>query len=57
MQQQTINPHNLWVVWTDAQDHIASFHPVEGYREQCFRSHDYFLEFLHSLQQQSYRFQ
>lgn len=53
--QQTVT--NEWVVWMDADQRIASFHAMKGYREQCFRNHDYFLEFLHGLQQQGYRFQ
>ena len=51
------SPAASWVVWMDEQRHIASFHPVPGYREQRFRSHDHFLEFLQGLQAQGYRFQ
>ena len=56
MKQQTIQPAS-WTVWMDEGGRIASFHPVEGYREQRFHNHDFFLEFLQGLQAQGYRFQ
>lgn len=44
-------------VWLDKQEKIASFHPVEGYGEQSFFDHDFFMNFLHALQAQGFRFQ
>ena len=46
-----------WIVWLNEDSRIASFHPVEGYREQGFRDHDHFLAFVQNLQEQGYRFQ
>jgi len=43
-------------VWLDEQAKIASFHSEDGYREKTFPNRDAFIEFLHSLQQQGYRF-
>ena len=48
---------DLWVVWLDEAARVASFHPTEGSREQRFRSHEHFLNFLQELQAQGYRFQ
>ena len=44
-------------VWLSEQDRIASFHHVEGYNIQTFSCHDFFMSFLHSLQERGYRFQ
>ena len=54
---QTTTETARWEVWMNEETRIASFHPVAGYREQRFRNHDYFLEFLQGLQAQGYRFQ
>jgi len=45
------------IVWLSEQDRIASFHHVEGYYTQTFTCHDFFMNFLHSLQERGYRFQ
>ena len=45
------------VVWISERDRIASFHPVDGYRRQIFRQYDFFMSFLHSLQERGFRFQ
>ena len=45
------------IVWLSEQDRIASFHHVEGYYTQTFTCHDFFMSFLHSLQERGYRFQ
>lgn len=45
------------VVWISERDRIASFHPVDGYRRQIFRQYDFFMNFLHSLQERGFRFQ
>jgi len=45
------------IVWLSEQDRIASFHHVEGYNIQTFSCHDFFMSFLHSLQERGYRFQ
>lgn len=44
-------------VWLDYQTRIASFHPVDGYAKQSFSNRTFFLQFLHALQEQGYRFQ
>ena len=38
-------------VWLNDRDRIASFHPVEGYYKRTFSSHDFFMSFLHALQE------
>lgn len=45
------------IVWLNEQDRIASFHQVDGYEKQTFNTHDFFMKFLHSLQERGYRFQ
>lgn len=47
----------IHTVWLDKQEKITSFHPVEGYGEQSFFDHDFFMNFLHALQTQGFRFQ
>ncbi len=54
MSHQVVSDH---VVWLNEQDRIASFHYVEGYNIQTFSCHDFFMSFLHSLQERGYRFQ
>jgi len=46
-----------YIVWLNEANRIASFHQVEGYQSRTFTSHDFFISFLHSLQEQGYRFQ
>ena len=50
------NPE-IHTVWISEQDRIASFHPVEGYVVQTFVNHDFFMSYIHSLQERSFRFQ
>lgn len=45
------------IMWLNEQDRIASFHHVEGYYIQTFNCYDFFMNFLHSLQERGYRFQ
>ena len=47
----------IHTVWISEQDRIASFHAVEGYMVQTFTNHDFFMSYIHSLQEQSFRFQ
>ena len=54
MSHQVVADH---IVWVNDQDRIASFHHVEGYYIQTFSCHDFFMSFLHSLQERGYRFQ
>ena len=45
------------IVWINEEKRIASFHAVDGDAEQIFASHEFFMNFLHSLQERSFRFQ
>jgi len=45
------------IVWLSERDRIASFHHVDGYEIQRFNCHDFFMKFLHSLQERGFRFQ
>jgi hypothetical protein len=51
------NTAQVWVVWLDERAKIASFHHVEGYRQQEFLNRDYFHSYMMSLQQRGFRFQ
>ena len=51
--QETVK-HNVWL---NDQERIASFHHVDGYSIRSFSCHDFFMSFLHSLQERGYRFQ
>ena len=44
-------------VWLDMEHRVASFHPVEGWQKQSFQVREFFLSYLHTLQEQGYRFQ
>lgn len=44
-------------VWIDETEHIASFHAVAGYTAQTFSTHEFFISYLHSLQERRFRFQ
>lgn len=46
-----------YTVWLCNINRIASFHCVTGYELHTFSSHEFFLNFLRSLQEQGYRFQ
>ena len=47
----------LETVRLDMKHRVASFHPVEGWQRQSFQVREFFLSYLHSLQEQGYRFQ
>ena len=47
----------LRVVWINEERKIASFHAVDGYVVQTFVNHDFFMNYIHSLQERSFRFQ
>ena len=47
----------IHTVWISEQDRIASFHAVEGYVVQTFVNHDFFTNYIHSLQERNFRFQ
>lgn len=47
----------LYCLWLNAEQQIASFHEVEGYRAMAFHVHKFFMDYLHTLQEQGYRFQ
>ena len=54
MGYQETDKHNVWL---NDQERIASFHHVDGYSIRSFSCHDFFMNFLHSLQERGYRFQ
>lgn len=47
----------IYTVWIDSTDRIASFRMVEGYEKKTFSNHEFFMSFLHGLQERGYRFQ
>lgn len=47
----------VYIVWISNADRIASFRMVEGYEKKTFSSHEFFMSFLHGLQERGYRFQ
>ena len=47
----------LHTVWIGEKDRIASFHAVDSYEAQTFSCHDYFINYLRSLQERGFRFQ
>ena len=47
----------IHTVWISEHDRIASFHAVEGYVVQTFVNHDFFMNYIHSLQERNFRFQ
>ena len=55
-EKQNRNPASQ-TVWLNEQARIASFHHVAGYEERSFSCRDYFMGFLHNLQERGYRFQ
>ena len=63
MQQKEFMVDNLeqgperYTVWISEQERIASFHAVEGYEMQTFATHDFFMSYIHSLQERYFRFQ
>lgn len=46
-----------YTVWLCDANRIASFHSVTGYEQHTFSCHEFFMGFLHSLQERGYRFQ
>lgn len=46
-----------YMVWLCDVNQIASFHSVVGYELHTFVSHEFFMGFLHTLQERGYRFQ
>lgn len=44
-------------VWVSVKDRIASFHEVEEYKLEAFQCHDTFLKYIHTLQEEGFRFQ
>lgn len=44
-------------VWIDETERIASFHAVEGYTAHRFSTHEFFMDYLYSLQERRFRFQ
>ena len=44
----------VWTVWLDQVQKIASFHAVDGYE---FRDHSHFLHYMEDLQNSGYLFQ
>lgn len=46
-----------YTVWLCDVNRIASFHSVTGYERHTFSCHEFFMGFLHSLQERGYRFQ
>ncbi len=46
-----------YTVWLCDANRIASFHSVIGYEPHSFAYHEFFMSFLHSLQERGYRFQ
>ena len=46
-----------YTVWLCDVNRIASFHSVADYEAHSFTCHEFFMCFLHSLQERGYRFQ
>ena len=46
-----------YTVWLCNTNRIASFHNITGYEQHSFTCHEFFMGFLHSLQERGYRFQ
>lgn len=44
-------------VWVGEEDRIASFHAVDTYELKTFDCHDFFINYLRSLQERGFRFQ
>ena len=51
-------PHpEIHTVWISEELRIASFHAVDGYVVQTFVNHNFFMSYIHSLQERNFRFQ
>jgi len=46
-----------YTVWLSHDTRIASFHSIVGYEKRSFTCHEFFMSFLHGLQERGYRFQ
>ena len=45
------------IVWINESVRIASFHAVDGYSIQTFSDREFFMKYIHSLQERNFRFQ
>ena len=45
------------IVWINEETRIASFHAVDGFVLRTFVNHEFFMSYIHSLQERSFRFQ
>ena len=45
-----------YIVWVSSTDRIASFRTVNGYERVTFDCHDFFMNYLHGLQEKGFRF-
>ena len=45
-----------YIVWVSRTDRIASFRTVDGYERVTFDCHDFFMSYLHGLQEKGFRF-
>lgn len=50
-------PAQIHMVWIGEEDRVASFHAVDTYELRTFACHDFFLDYLRSLQERGFRFQ
>lgn len=50
-------PSKVHTVWIGEEDRIVSFHAVDTYRLQTFACYDFFMKYLHTLQERGFRFQ
>ena len=57
MDRTSVRKSLLKPVGLDMEHRVASFHPVEGWQKQSFQVREFFLSYLHALQEQGYRFQ
>ena len=48
---------DVYIVWEDTNNRIASFHPIEMGNKKEFKNYDYFMSYLVELQNRGYRFQ
>ena len=47
----------IHTVWISEELRIASFHAVDGYVVQTFVNYNFFMSYIHSLQERNFRFQ
>ena len=48
---------DLFRMWVDHSERIASFHKVDKFQEKGFRNHDDYKAYINELQFSGYRFQ